>query len=399
MSALKSRLRYGSKWAAARILRMLPEAIRARVLPTPFRYDASMSLPLPPQLKGAARLLVLPVNYAGQGQRWAQAVSTHVPDAAAVNLVVRTSSDFSHPADVVVPLGMYVASTRWQRAMRQVVNEHFSHVMVEAEKQPFGALLDESVQLQIDELRSAGLKVLMLCHGTDIRLPSRHAADHPDSPFGEGGANHYSGLEAVAAGNQALLKRLRLPVLVSTPGLLSDVPSATWLPVVVDTELWANDMQPFLRSVPVVAHAPSSAALKGSAFIDPVLERLQSEGLIEYRRVSGVPFDQVPALYRDADIVVDQLLLGDYGVAACEAMAAGRVVVAHVDAGVRSHIESASGVSLPIVEATASTLEEVLRTLLSDFDSARAHAKAGIEFVNEVHDGRFAAEVLKPFLT
>ncbi|MGZ0212944.1 MAG: hypothetical protein ACKVI4_10745 [Actinomycetales bacterium] len=340
----------------------------------------------------------MPVNYAGQGQRWARAVSTHLRDAEAVNLVVRTGADFSHPADVVVPLGVYAASTRWQREMRKVVKANFTHVMVEAEKQPFGALLDESVQQQVTELQHAGVKVLMLCHGTDIRLPSRHARNHENSPFGGENAKNYSALESVATGNKALLERLGLPVLVSTPGLLSDVPDATWLPVVVDTELWSSDVLPFHREVPVVAHAPSSAAIKGSTFIDPVLQRLESEGLIEYRRVSGVPFAQVPELYRDADVVVDQLLLGDYGVAACEAMAAGRVVVAHVDEQVRSHVEVATGMTLPIVEATVISLDEVLRSLLRDPVLSRAHAQAGIQFVNRTHDGRFSAEVLEPFL-
>ena len=67
--------------------------------------------------------------------------------------------------------------------------------------------------------------------------------------------------------------------------------------------------------------APSNSALKGDPSIDAQLRGLEREGLIEYRRVEGIPYSNMPQLYRTADIVLDQFRLGDYGVSACEAMA------------------------------------------------------------------------------
>lgn len=380
-------------------MRLVPERILGRVLPGQFAFSPD-EMPPPPRVPEAdIRLFIAPVNYAGQGWLWARAVSSHVPGAAAVNMVVRTRADFAHPADSVVPLGFYAASRSWQRKQRDAVTRGFTHVMIEAEKQPFGAILDESVSGQATRLKGRGVSVMMLCHGSDIRLPSRHIANNPDSPFLDSLQPVSSVLERTARDNRRLLDRLGVPVLVSTPDLLLDVPYASWLPVVVEPELWRVDEFPLQRDRPVVAHAPSSGSVKGSELIDPILRELDSEGLLEYRRIEGVPFAKMPAAYRDADIVIDQVRLGDYGVAACEAMAAGRVVVGNVSPSARAFVREQTGLEVPVVQATAGGLDAVLRNVLQDRAGYQAVAKAGAAFASEVHDGRASAKVLEKFLT
>lgn len=387
-----------AKWVAGRIMRLVPEAVLGRVLPGEFGFDPRQRPGPPTAPSDDIRLFIAPVNYAGQGHQWARAVEKHVPAAGAVNMMVRMNADFEHPADSVVPLGFYAASQKWQRAQRDAVTKYFTHVMVEAEKPPFGAVLDETVVGQVRRLQRHGLGVLMLCHGSDIRLPSRHLENYPTSPFRDGMADVAPVLEKIVRENRSLLDRLGLPVFVSTPDLLLDVPTARWLPVVVDPETWMTDAVPLDRQVPVVTHAPSRGPVKGSELIDPVLTALAAEGLIEYRRIEGVAFEVMPSVYRDADIVIDQIRLGDYGVAACEAMAAGRVVVGHVSSHARSRVLEATGLDLPVVEATAETLDRVIRDILTDRERHRSLAESGPRFVRAVHDGRRSATVLEPFL-
>ena len=387
-----------AKWLAGRILRIVPETLRGRLLPGGFRF-APIDVPPPPAVPEAAtRLHIAPLNYAGQAWLWARAVERHLPDTAAVNMVVRMSGDFRHPADQVVPLGVYAASRSWQRAQREAVLGGFTHVLIEAERQPFGAVLDESVERQVRDIRAAGLEVLMVCHGTDIRSPSRHAAREADSPFRDAMADIAPRLERIARRHRRILDRVGAPVFVTTPDLLLDVPQAHWLPLIVDPDLWQAETAPLERERPVVVHAPSSGPVKGSDLIDPVLSRLDAEGLIAYRRVRGVPFAQMPQVYGEADIVVDQIRLGDYGVATLEAMAAGRVVVAHVSDHARTVIRDATGAEVPVVQARADTLEEVVRGIIADPAGSRATAAAGRDFVTAFHDGRRTAAVLAPFL-
>ncbi len=385
------------KWMAGRLLRLLPEALRGRLLPGRYGYSvADIPPPIEPPVT-PVRLFIAPVNYAGQAREWGRAAAENLPGVGAVNLAFRTPDDFTHASDAVVPVGVWAASRRWQRALRRTVLGGFTHAIVEAQRWPFGAPLDESVRGQVRAMQRAGLRVAMLCHGSDIRLPSRHAALNPDSPFA-GALATTADLERTALESRRLLDRLGLPVFVSTADLLIDAPEAAWLPVVIDVEAWRSDVAPLQSARPFVVHAPSKGAIKGSELVDPIAQALHDEGLIEYRRIQGVPHEQMREVYRSADIVLDQFRIGDYGVAACEAMAAGRLVVGHVNEGVRRAALDAAGTALPIVEATGATLEPVLRGIVADRAAAAVTAAAGAEYVRVLHDGRRSAEVLRPFL-
>jgi len=191
-----------------------------------------------------------------------------------------------------------------------------------------------------------------------------------------------------------------VPSFVSTPDLLEFVPDATWLPVVVELDRWraAAPDAPLARRRPVVVHAPSNAGLKGSELIAPTLARLHEEGVVDYRPVSGVPSAEMPGIFGAADIVLDQFSLGIYGVATCEALAAGRVVVSHVGDGARAHIRRTTGLELPVVEARAHGLEATLREIVRERERFASVAADGPAFVEALHDGRRSAAALAPFL-
>lgn len=386
------------KYVVGRLLRLLPDAIAGRLLPGEFRFRLEQ-VPAPTAAPTApVRLYIAPANFAGQAYRWARAVEQHLEGVGAVNVMEVTAVGFHHAADVSVPRGVHAASRRWQVAERAVV-PRFTHLIVEAGRRPFGNVLVESAEQQIRWAQGRGLRVAMLSHGSDIRDPVAHREREPHSPFGgdleAAQTTHY---ERVTRVNRSLLDRLGLPVFVSTPDLLLDAPEATWLPVVVDPEPWSEASAPLQRERPVVVHAPSRAAMKGTALIEPMLQRLHRDGDIEYRQLRGVPHADMPHTYREADVVLDQFSMGIYGVAACEAMAAGRLVVSHVSEFSRDTVRTSVQRELPIVQARADELESVLRGLLDDRDAARETAARGPDFVRAVHDGRRSANVLRPFL-
>ena len=141
------------------------------------------------------------------------------------------------------------------------------------------------------------------------------------------------------------------PVFVSTPDQLDYLPGATWLPVVVDTDRWRPGPPVLDRPVPLVVHAPSTPWLKGTDQVLATLQPLADAGRIELRLVTGMPPAQAAELIRSADVVVDQVLLGLYGVLACEAMSAGRLVLGNVGERLRSRVPA----DLPVIEVTPRT--------------------------------------------
>lgn len=375
--------------------RVLPDAMLRRLLPSALGFDGADAHPLVVP-KTPVRLLIAPANYAGQGYAWARAAET-LPTVGALSVAIGAAGPYRFPADQQVPASVAAFSRRWRRRERAAVLTGMTHVIVEAGRPLFGTA-PEQTAADIAAMQGAGISVALLSHGTDARSPARHARTHRNSPYGADRDADRSGLEGAAARHRDLMAATGLPVYVSTLGLLEDVPDGIWLPVTVDPSRWATGAAVLERRVPVVVHAPSNPQIKGTVDVDRVLTALVSEGIVEYRRLSGVASADIPAAFAAADIVIDQLRLGDYGVAACEAMAAGRVVVGAVDDDVRARVLAETGLTLPIVQADADTLDEVIRGILADPARARAAAAEGPAFVRAVHDGTRAATTLRPFL-
>lgn len=342
----------------------------------------------------ATRVLIAPVNYSGQGTAWARALESADPQISARNMAIEVPGGFAFDADLVVPVGTYHNDPDWQQRQFAAAASA-THVLIEAEEPPFGRLMGRSVTAQAAALEDQGVSVAYLAHGTDARLPSRHIAGNPLSYYSDE-AVYLPRAEQLAARNIALVTDSGRPAFVSTPDLLVDLPHARWCPVVVDPERWAAPArgQRAAGSPLRVVHAPSVAAYKGTAMVMPVLERLQAEGLIEFTLIQGVPSADMPGVFAAADVMLDQFRAGSYGVAACEAMAAGCLAIGQVSAQVRDAVLAASGLELPVLEATPDTLEQVLRDLAA-LPSVTAHSARGVDFVRAVHDGRMSARALR----
>jgi hypothetical protein len=394
--------------------RWLPGAV-VEALARARRKVAWLRRPLPPlepfpQVRpAAARLLIGPTNSAGQGWAWARAAERAATGtgagqgdvAAACFAIRRNSYGFADDYGVAVPV---YAHPRWQQAHERYVLGTFTHAVVESMRPLFGARHARDASGDIAVLTDAGLHVALLFHGSDLRLPSRHAEREPWSPFRvqddlterleEQARRHAAFATAFGGGDGGDGGG---PVLVSTPDLFDDLPGATWLPVVVDPDRWQAPPSPGRRR-PVVVHAPSNSRLKGTEIVEAAMAELSAKGVVEYRRLEGVPNERVPAALAEADVVVDQLTMGLYGVGACEAMAAGRTVVSYVGDTVRARVRERTGLDVPIVEATPDDLADVVAALAADPDAAGERAARGPAFVRAVHDGNISGTVLDDWL-
>ena len=338
------------------------------------------------------RVLIAPVNYSGQGTAWARALERADSRISARNMAVDVPGGFSFAADLVVPVGTYHRDADWQRRQFDAASAA-THVLIEAEEPPFGRMRGRSVAAQVQALSDRGVDVAFLAHGTDVRLPSRDTAENEWSHYADP-AVYAPRAQTVAARNIDIVQGSGRPVFVSTPDLLADLPGATWCPVVVDPQRWTAHRSRRDPARPLrVAHAPSVDAVKGTQLIMPVLERLKSAGVIELDLVRGVASDDMPHVFAEADVVLDQFRLGSYGAAACEAMASGCIVVGNVSDRVRAAVRERAGQAVPIVQATPPTLEAVLNSLALEAD-LDARRPAGVEFVGAVHDGTLSARVL-----
>ncbi|MFV0426574.1 MAG: glycosyltransferase [Beutenbergiaceae bacterium] len=341
---------------------------------------------------GSTRLLIAPANFAGQGYAWSRAVRAQGVASICVEV---GSGTLAMPTDYRVPAAAVRGDRRWAREQFAWVSENFTHVLAEASRPLFGPLFDRNPLAEIRSLQQAGLTVAILAHGTDIRVPSAHAAREPWSPF-HTDIGDLALRELRARAGLGFFSDFDGTRFVSTPDLLEDLPQATWCPVVVDYDRWA-DLEPVPEQASVL-HVPSKASIKGSELVDPLLRELAQAGTIQYQRAAGVPAADMPGLVSQADIVIDQFRIGNYGVAACEAMAAGRVVVSYVRTSVRDSVRELTGFDLPIVQASAADVANVVTELVHDPGRCAEIAAAGQRFVRAVHDGRWSSRVLMSWM-
>lgn len=339
------------------------------------------------------RVYIAPTNYSGQGYLWARALEGANTSLGARNMAIQLPGGFAFDADTLVSIAAVNGSAEWADAEWRAARQ-FTHVLVEAERSMFGKRFGRSLEAEVAALEAAGVSVAFISHGTDIRDPAMHQQATPWSPYPEDPRT--ATLQTDAEENLELLQRLDRPVFISTPDLAAELPWAIWCPVVADIRRFkTQEKNPLFDSVRTrIIHASSDPLQKGSDRIEPELRPLISQDRIEYELISGVPSARMPDVIGAADIVLDQFRLGSYGVAACEAMAAGRVVVGHVMPSVRERIQAESGLELPIVEATLDTLQGVVQRLIDHPEQARAIARAGTEYVSKVHSGETSARAL-----
>jgi hypothetical protein len=338
------------------------------------------------------RLGIGPRNGNGQAWAWAQALRVAAPTLPVEAFAAAFATgrlDMRFVADMGIPIADWKRQS-WQLWWAHRLRNHYSHLLIEQGLTACGWLNGKRFYHDLDMLRRADIEVGLVFRGSDIRDPAGHAAREPFSPYRDPADPLTERLQTYVGHQRRHLDEFEGPVFVTTLDLLDDVPRATWLPQVLDVGRWHPGAPVLERARPIVLHAPSKEQVKGSAWVDAACRPLHDAGLIEYRRLSGVPFSQMPEMIGSADIVIDQMALGAYGVLALQALASERLVIGHVSERVRARL----AVDLPILQADPPQLRQVLEQVLADRASAAAIAARGREYVTTFHSGAHSAQAL-----
>jgi glycosyltransferase involved in cell wall biosynthesis len=296
----------------------------------------------------------LPVNVAGIPWENVKALRRRGVDA---QLVVFERGKLHPEADLdLARTGGFLRRqlTQWRALARLLLQTDIFHFY-------FGlTLVPKSVQFPI--LRAAGKKSVLHFLGSDIRGKTR---------------------AELAFGSRADVQ------IVGSYDAIRWVPEAEVVPPGIDLSRYAA-LPSSDRARPLVVHAPSSRARKGTEHVIAACRELP----VELEIVEGLHHDEARKRYERADIVVDQLNAGWYGLFAIEAMALGKPVLAFLHDEAARRTEEAFRVQVPIVPASKVTLVEDLRPLVESPTERRRIGAAGRAYVERVHDSDRVADRL-----
>jgi len=130
-----------------------------------------------------------------------------------------------------------------------------------------------------------------------------------------------------------------------------------------------------------VVHACNHRMFKGTRYLIDAVDRLAREGVaIDLVLVEGVPNREALDLYRSADLIFDNCLMGSIGYFGLEAMALGKPVMCFVRHPERYLLAPEE---CPVINARATTLTEDLRRVIDEPERLAELGRRGRAYVEK----------------
>lgn len=238
-------------------------------------------------------------------------------------------------------------------------------------------------------LRALGKKIFFEFHGSDLRQPSLMKKLNP-----------YYALEGEDSPKKTKknIRRIRYAdgVIVHDEELLPYLPEQAKekpvyvVPLRLDLSLYQPKYPAADKKRVTIVHAPSKRAIKGTEYVIQAIEKLKEAYDIQFILVENMSHEQARKVYETADIIIDQLIIGTYGVFAVESMAMGKPVVVYIT----EQMQKTFPQSLPIVTASVEDIQDRLEELILDGQRRYELGIAGRAYVETYHDYQKNARIL-----
>ena len=351
------------------------------------------------------RVLHCPENVGGHPSQLAAAERAI---GLASRCVTFTPHPFGYPADEVLwptpPASWRKLTDRFRLARRaltdfDVVHFNFGQTIMPTRPLPgarrgVGVAAGIAAALEMrdaEALRRAGKVVVVTFQGDDARQGDECRRLFDITAATEVESGYYSPeTDREKRRRIGLFARVAHRMYALNPDLLNVLPpGARFMPYAsVDIADWKPMPFDTTASRPVIVHAPSHRAVKGTKYIVEAVERLRRDGVdVDFRLVEGKSREDARRDYEQAHLLVDQLLIGWYGGLAVECMALGKPVVAYLRESDLGFIPPDMRAALPVIRATPSTVYEVLRQQLAGgLEGLRRAGEASRRYVERFHD-------------
>jgi hypothetical protein len=145
-----------------------------------------------------------------------------------------------------------------------------------------------------------------------------------------------------------------------------------------------------------ILHAPNHKSIKGSKFVISAVEKLVKKGHnVELVLVEKKSNHEIINLILEADLIIDQLVIGWYAMFAIEAMALSKPVICYLREDLLSFYRYANLIHVnepPLINANPANIEEVIESCLLGVIDLSVFSSRGREYVQRIHSIEFIGE-------
>ena len=147
-----------------------------------------------------------------------------------------------------------------------------------------------------------------------------------------------------------------------------------------------------------IVHSPTSRDFKGSKYILDALNILQDKyAHVEVSIIENLPHTQALELYKESDLVIDQVLIGWYGAFGVEVMKMGKPLAVYIREDDLKFIplDMAQDLMETVINITPFNIVEKLSLYIENENLLEDKAKAGLEYSNKWHNPMYVAGIVQ----
>lgn len=233
----------------------------------------------------------------------------------------------------------------------------------------------------LPKLRELGKKVVNHYWGSEIRLLSK--AQRMNNPYAKVKVDNEDSIKRALEFRSRFVSHCVSPDWELYEYVRDYYPNIYFIQAAVDMERYpeapmqTNSNRPFL-----IVHAPTAPEIKGTKYIVDAIQSLSTSYNIEFKFIQGMAHEEAKQWYSKADLIVDELHCGTYGLLTIESMCMGKPVITWVT----DYMRSKYPYGLPVISANPDTIKEKIKWALDNRDALPQIGKNGREYVARNHD-------------
>jgi hypothetical protein len=328
------------------------------------------------------------------------------------DLVIRNGTWLNYPADrilsrdgsgfleIVARSVLFGLGAPWKY---DVLHFYFGQTFLSPGRSFFRSLLLERISnhcstIDLRVAKMLGRKRFMTLQGCDARLAGEGNLRNDWTMCATGRCSLYQTcIETLDRRRRYMISEV-LPffdrVFYLNPELGHVVPEGQFLPY-ASVEIEKFDVKlPSTEGRPIIVHAPSDGNIKGTPMILNALEQLKSRYDFDLVLVEKKTHEEALALYRSADIAIDQVLAGWYGGFAVEMMAMGKPVACYIRQQDVKFVPTAMRDDLPLLQIDPRRLVDDLAAILERRAEWQNIGKRSRRYVERWHNPDHIAKAM-----